>query len=147
MDQHVSPGGTARFLYIQHCCGVTQVRNTRLSLVSSTNAASTCMYQFSHERSVANSHIKASFDLRTLAKNVFIDLHFIHYVTNLTRNKRRSRKPHHHFHLPILCFTLQRFPLNTYHSFLISFGTLWMNLKFVQNTFILNILTYEFGLN
>ena len=34
---------TARFLYIQHCCGVTQVRNTRLSLVSSTNAASTCM--------------------------------------------------------------------------------------------------------
>ena len=78
-------------------------------------------------------------------KNVFIDLHFIHYVTNLTRNKRRSRKPHHHFHLPILCFILQRFPLNTYHSFLISFGTLWMNLKFVQNTFILNILTYQFG--
>ena len=71
---------TARFLYIQHCCGVTQVRNTRLSLVSSTNAASTCMYQFSHERSVANSHIKASFDLRTLAKKMF-SLTCISFIT------------------------------------------------------------------
>ena len=61
------------------------------------------------------------------SKKNFIDLHFIHYVTNLTRNKRRSRKPHHHFHLPILCFTLQRFPLNTYHSFLILFSTLSTN--------------------
>ena len=121
---------TARFLYVQHCCGVTQVRNTRLSLVSSENAASTCMCQFSHECSVAKSRTKASFDLRTLAKNVFIDLHFIHYVTNLTRNKRRSRKPHHHFHLPILCFTLQRFPpLNTYHSFMICFITFSINLN------------------